>query len=152
MIPLWALKIVPYFLAVLSVIGGGYWVANTLIERGRNEVRPELERALKELDRAEREWKRAEAATYEYQTELATLRSRPRGGGPVRLCVSPAEMRADATTTTTNDRTSSTWELPRQDGADHQAGPDIGPELRELALQCDEVSARLRALQKWAIE
>lgn len=152
MIPLWALRFMPYLLAVLGLIGGAYWVGSSLIERGRNEIRPQLEQALKELDRAQREWKKAEDATYAYQSELSALRNRPRNTNPVRLCVSPAEVRPDATTTRTNDRTSSTWEFPRQDGTDYQAGADIGPELRGLALQCDEVSAQLRALQLWARE
>ena len=35
-------------------------------------------------------------------------------------------------------------------GTNIEQGPDIGPELRGLAAQCDAQNAKLRALQKWA--
>jgi hypothetical protein len=151
MIQAWLLKQVPLIVISLTVIGAGLWVGHTLIERGRNEVRPMLDKALEERDnlasqleneRAER--KKTEEAISAYSKELATLRRRPRGE-PVRVCFDetapvPAPGAAAGDT----------------DGAAALAGGLSGTArgdleaLRELAYQCDAVSARLRALQKWA--
>ena len=50
MIQAWLLKQAPMIVISLTVIGAGLWVGHTLIERGRNEVRPMLDKALEERD------------------------------------------------------------------------------------------------------
>ena len=151
MIQAWLLKQAPMIVISLTVIGAGLWVGHTLIERGRNEVRPMLDKALAERDnlaatleneRAER--RRAEEAVGAYSKEIASLRRRPRGE-PVRVCFDETTP-MPATGTAASD----------PDGAAPSAGVVSGAArgdleaLRELAYQCDAVSARLRALQRWA--
>ena len=135
----------------LTVIGAGLWVGHTLIERGRNEVRPMLDKALAERDnlaatleneRAER--RRAEEAVGAYSKEIASLRRRPRGE-PVRVCFDEtAPVSTPGAAASDPDGISA---LSR--GLSGTARGDLEA-LRELAYQCDEVSARLRALQRWA--
>jgi hypothetical protein len=151
MIQAWLLKQAPLIVISLTVIGAGLWVGNSLIERGRNEVRPMLDKALSERDnlasqleneRAER--KKTEEAISAYSKELATLRRRPRGE-PVRVCFDEtAPVPAPGASASDPDGISA---LSR--GFSGTARGDLEA-LRELAYQCDEVSARLRALQKWA--
>jgi hypothetical protein len=151
MIQAWLLKQAPLVVISLTVIGAGLWVGNSLIERGRNEVRPMLDKALSERDnlasqleneRAER--KKTEEAISAYSKELASLRRRPRGE-PVRVCFdettpmpAPGAAAGD-----TDGAAALAGGLPGTARGDLEA-------LRELAYQCDEVSARLRALQRWA--
>jgi hypothetical protein len=150
MIQAWLLKQAPLIVISLTIIGAGLWVGNSLIERGRNEVRPMLDKALSERDnlasqleneRAER--KKTEEAISAYSKELATLRRRPRGE-PVRVCFDEtAPVPAPGTAAGNTDGTAAlAWGLPGTARGDLEA-------LRELAYQCDAVSARLRALQKW---
>jgi hypothetical protein len=132
-------------------VAAGLWVGHSLIERGRNEVRPMLDKALEERDnlaatleneRAER--RRAEEAVGAYSKEIASLRRRPRGE-PVRVCFDETTpMPAPGTAAGNPDGIAA---LSR--GFSGTARGDLEA-LRELAYQCDEVSARLRALQKWA--
>jgi hypothetical protein len=151
MIQAWLLKQAPLIVVSLTVIGAGLWVGNSLIERGRNEVRPMLDKALAERDnlasqleneRAER--KKTEEAISAYSKELATLRRRPRGE-PVRVCFDEtAPVPAPGAASSDPDGTAAlAGGLPGTARGDLEA-------LRELAYQCDAVSARLRALQKWA--
>lgn len=151
MIQAWLLKQAPLIVISLTIIGAGLWVGNSLIERGRNEVRPMLDKALAERDnlaatleneRAER--RRAEEAVGAYSKEIASLRRRPRGE-PVRVCfdeTSPMPA-PGAAAGDTDGATALAGGLPGTARGDLEA-------LRELAYQCDAVSARLRALQKWA--
>ena len=151
MIQAWLLKQAPLIVISLTVIGAGLWVGHTLIEHGRNEVRPMLDKALSERDnlasqleneRAER--RRAEEATSAYSKELASLRRRPRGE-PVRVCFDEtAPVPAASATAVDPDGIAAL-----AGGLSGTARGDLEA-LRELAYQCDEVSARLRALQKWA--
>ena len=92
MIQAWLLKQAPLIVISLTVIGAGLWVGHSLVEHGRNEVRPMLDKALSERDnlaatleneRAER--RRAEEAVGAYSKEIASLRRRPRSE-PVRVC------------------------------------------------------------------
>ena len=152
MIQAWLLKQAPLIVISLTVIGAGLWVGHTLIERGRNEVRPMLDKALSERDnlasqleneRAER--RRAEEATSAYSKELATLRRRPRSSEPVRVCfdeTAPVPS-SGAAASDPDGTTALAGGLPGTARGDLEA-------LREFAYQCDAVSARLRALQKWA--
>lgn len=150
MIQAWLLKQAPLIVISLTIIGAGLWVGNSLIERGRNEVRPMLDKALAERDnlasqleneRAER--KKTEEAISAYSKELATLRRRPRGE-PVRVCFDEiAPVPAPGAAAGDTDGTAAlAGGLPGTARGDLEA-------LRELAYQCDAVSARLRALQKW---
>ncbi len=151
MIQAWLLKQAPLIVISLTVIGAGLWVGHTLIERGRNEMRPILDKALAERDnlaatleneRAER--RRAEEAVGAYSKEIASLRRRPRGE-PVRVCfdeTAPVPA-TGAAAGDTDGAAALAGGLPGTARGDLEA-------LRELAYQCDEVSARLRALQKWA--
>jgi hypothetical protein len=152
MIQAWLLKQAPLIVISLTVIGAGLFVGNSLIERGRNEVRPMLDKALSERDnlasqleneRAER--RRAEEATSAYSKELATLRRRPRSSEPVRVCFDETAPVPAASAAAGNP--DGIAALSR--GFSGTARGDLEA-LRELAYQCDEVSARLRALQKWA--
>ena len=151
MIQAWLLKQAPLIVISLTVIGAGLWVGHTLIERGRNEMRPILDKALAERDnlaatleneRAER--RRAEEAVGAYSKEIASLRRRPRGE-PVRVCFDEtAPVPASGAAASDPDGAAAlAGGLPGTARGDLEA-------LRELAYQCDEVSARLRALQKWA--
>jgi hypothetical protein len=152
MIQAWLLKQAPLIVISLTVIGAGLWVGNSLIERGRNEVRPMLDKALAERDnlaatleneRAER--RRAEEAVGAYSKEIASLRRRPRSSEPVRVCFDETTpMPAPGSAASDPDGIAAlTRGLPGTARGDLEA-------LRELAYQCDEVSARLRALQRWA--
>jgi hypothetical protein len=151
MIQAWLLKQAPLIVISLTVIGAGLWVGHTLIERGRNEMRPILDKALAERDnlaatleneRAER--RRAEEAVGAYSKEIASLRRRPRGE-PVRVCFDEtAPVPAPGTAASDPDGTAAL-----AGGLSGTARGDLEA-LRELAYQCDEVSARLRALQRWA--
>ena len=151
MIQAWLLKQAPLIVISLTVIGAGLWVGHSLVEHGRNEVRPMLDKALSERDnlaatleneRAER--RRAEEAVGAYSKEIASLRRRPRSE-PVRVCFDEtAPVSASGTAASDPDGISA---LSR--GLSGTARGDLEA-LRELAYQCDEVSARLRALQKWA--
>ena len=95
-----------------------------------------------ENERAER--KKTEEAISAYSKELATLRRRPRGE-PVRVCFDEtAPMPAPGAAAGDTDGIAAlAGGLPGTARGDLEA-------LRELAYQCDAVSARLRALQKWA--
>lgn len=147
----WLLKQAPLIALSAVVIGAGFWVGHSLVERGRNEVRPMLDKALAERDnlaatleneRAER--RRAEEAVSAYSKEIASLRRRPRGE-PVRVCFDETAP-VPASGAAASD----------PDGAAALAGSLSGTvrgdleAIRDLAYQCDTVSARLRALQKWA--
>jgi hypothetical protein len=150
MIQAWLLKQAPLIVVSLAIIGAGLWVGHTLIERGRNEVRPMLDKALSERDnlasqleneRAER--KKTEEAISAYSKELATLRRRPRGE-PVRVCFDEtAPVPSSGAAAGDPDGIAAlAGGLPGTARGDLEA-------LRELAYQCDAVSTRLRALQRW---
>jgi len=127
----------------------GYWVGSTLIERGRNEIRPQLEKAQQELATERFNRARAEAASSAYAQELADLNRRPVRTGPVRLCVTPA-MSPSQSPSGVADTAPATGSDAGSAGENLAAGPDIGPALRNLALACDMENAKLRALQGWA--
>jgi hypothetical protein len=151
MIQAWLLRQVPLIVVSLAIIGAGLWVGNTLIERGRNEVRPLLDKALSErdnllaqLENEKVERRRAEEAVDAYSKEVTSLRRRPRGK-PVRVCFNETTpMPAPGTAASDPDGTAAL-----AGGLSGTARGDLEA-LRELAYQCDVISAQLRALQKWA--
>jgi hypothetical protein len=150
MIQAWLLRQAPYLILSVGVILFGYWIGSTLIERGRNEIRPQLEKLELELATERTNRARAEAASSAYAQELADLNRRPVRTTPVRLCVSPPAMPASESALRTTGTTATTGSNERTTGADLVAGPDIGPALRSLAMACDMENAKLRALQGWA--
>lgn len=151
MIQAWLLKQVPYVILAAGLLLLGYWIGHTLIERGRDEFRPVVERLQFELDNERATRKRNEEAIDGYLAELEVIRKRPRPSNPVRLCVTPAPQ-ANGTSSATDGATASTGSSAGEVREDLVAGPDIGPELRELAFQCDAENAKLRALQGWVKE
>jgi hypothetical protein len=146
----WLIRQAPYLIIVVGVILLGYWIGSTLIERGRNEIRPQLEKAQQELATERFNRARAEAASSAYAQELADLSRRPVRTGPVRLCVSPPAVPASESAFRTTGTPTTTGSNERKIGENLAAGPDIGPALRSLALACDMENAKLRALQGWA--
>jgi hypothetical protein len=150
MIQAWLLRQAPYLILSVGVILFGYWIGSTLIERGRNEIRPQLEKLELELATERTNRARAEAASSAYAQELADLNRRPVRTTPVRLCVSPPAMPASESALRTTGTTATTGSNERTTGEDLVAGPDIGPALRSLAMACDMENAKLRALQGWA--
>ena len=150
MIQAWLLRQAPYLIIVVGVILLGYWIGSTLIERGRNEIRPQLEKLELELATERTNRARAEAASSAYSQELADLNRRPVRTSPVRLCVSPPAVPASQSSSGTTDTSPTTGSDAGSAGGDLAAGPDIGPALRSLALACDMENAKLRALQGWA--
>ncbi len=148
--PYWLLKYAPHLILTAGLGLLAVYAVHTFREQGREEIRPQVERLEAEL-RTERATRiRAEMASSAYASELAVLASRPVRSTPVRLCRQPAAVparsapkRADGAAPTAGSDAGST-------GANLEQGPDIGPELRGLAAQCDAQNAKLRALQKWA--
>jgi hypothetical protein len=150
MIQAWLLRQAPYLILSAGVILLGYWIGSTLIERGRNEIRPQLEKLELELATERTNRARAEAASSAYAQELADLNRRPVRTSPVRLCVSPPAVPASQSPSGVTDTSPSTGSDAGSAGSDLAAGPDIGPALRSLAMACDMENAKLRALQGWA--
>ena len=148
--PYWLLKYVPH-LAVAAGLGLlAVYAVHTFREQGREEIRPQVERLEAEL-RAERANRiRAEVASNAYASELAALARRPVRSTPVRLCREPAAVPANNSAQGTAGAAPAAGSDAGSAGANFEQGPDIGPELRELAAQCDAQNAKLRALQRWA--
>jgi len=128
------------------------WIPHSLKEAGRNEIRPELDRvsrerdnllAVLEIERANA--KKAEEAVNAYSREIAGLSRVIRDRTPVRVCFSdaPDVPAAGPAAGSANDPTASAGSVSGAPRGDLAA-------LRELAYQCDALSAQLRGLQKWA--
>jgi len=149
MITAWLMKQAPYLILSAAVILLGAWIGHSLIERGRNELRPKIEKLERELATERINRARSEAASSAYAQELANLNRRPARTNPVRLCVTPAVPASESALRTTGTPTT-TGSDAGSAGADLVAGPDIGPALRSLAMACDMENAKLRALQGWA--
>lgn len=150
MIPLWVWRVAPYALGVVIVVVAAMGALHNAKEEGRAELKPEIERleatlAAERLDRA-----RAEAAANSYRSEMDALRSRPVPRTPVRLCVStdPVPTTQPAASNTVG-ATTPAWGYNGTAASDFTAGPDIGPDLYDLAGRCDAEIAKLRALQGW---
>jgi hypothetical protein len=152
MIQAWLLRQAPYIIISLALLAVGLTVGNWLIGVGREQVQPHLDRALAERDNLastlefERaNAKKAEEAVNAYTKEIAGLRRVIRDRGPVRVCFSdaPKMPASSAASSSANDPASSAGSVSGAPRGDLAA-------LRELAYQCDALSAQLRGLQKWA--
>jgi hypothetical protein len=150
MISAWLLRQAPYLILSAGVILLGLWIGSSLIERGRNELRPQIAQLEQELATERVNRARSEAASSAYAQELADLNRRPVRAAPVRLCIDSAAVSASESALRTTGTSTTTGSDERTAGADLEAGPDIGPALRALAMSCDLENAKLRALQGWA--
>lgn len=126
------------------------YAVHTFREQGREEIRPQVERLEAELRTERANRIRAEVASTAYASELAALASRPARSTPVRLCREPAAVPAGSPAQGVDGAAPAAGSSAGSAGANFEQGPDIGPDLRELAAQCDAQNAKLRALQKWA--
>jgi hypothetical protein len=149
MIQAWLLRQAPYLILSAGVLLFAYWIGSSLIERGRNEIRPQLEKAQEELATERANRARAEAASSAYSQELANLNRRIVRNTPVRLCVTPSVSQDGAASQGADGSASQPGSDLGSAGSDLAAGPDIGPALRGLAMACDAENAKLRALQGW---
>lgn len=148
--PYWLLKYAPHLILTAGLGLLAIYAVHTFREQGRAEIRPQVERLEAEL-RAERANRlRAEVASNAYASELAALASRPVRTAPVRLCRDASAVSSSNAAQRTVDTAPAAGSDAGSAGADLEQGPDIGPELRELAAQCDTQNAKLRALQQWA--
>lgn len=149
--PGWVLRFLPHALAAIVALIAISWGVHTLREQGRDELRPQVQQLTAALAAERANRKRAEEASNAYQSELASVRARPRSTSPVRLCVAaPSVPGAGYTARGSDGSASRAGGDAGSAGADFAQGADIGPDLRALALEADELNARLRALQKWA--
>ena len=148
--PYWLLKYAPHLVAVAVLIAGAALAVHKIREGVRDELAPKIDRLETEL-RTERATRiRAEMASTAYASELAALASRPVRSAPVRLCRDPGAVRPGYAAPRTDDPAPAAGSGAGSVGANLEQGPDIGPDLRELAAQCDAQNAKLRALQRWA--
>lgn len=148
--PYWLLKYAPHLILTAGLGLLAVYAAHTFREQGREEIRPQVERLEAELRTERANRIRAEMASSAYASELASLARRPVRNTPVRLCREPAAVPAGSAAQGADGAASTTGSSAGSAGTDIEQGPDIGPELRELASQCDAQNAKLRALQKWA--
>lgn len=146
--PTWLLRWLPTAILVAIIAAVGAYGVHFFREQGRNEYRPQVQALKAELAAEKADRARAEKATASYRAELDSVRSRPITRVPVRLCSSPLPSTV-TTARSADDATSRTGSNHRPSGSDLEAGPDIGPELYNLAQVCDIEIARLRALQGW---
>lgn len=148
--------------ALVVIISGVVWAGGTVLHwrsqarqvpaltRERDAARAETVAVRRA---AERERVRADAAVRGYVDEVESNRRRQRPvAGPIRLCVQPATSNVPAASGPAVDpdaAAAGAGQLPGPAGGDHPAGPDIGPDLRQLADDADAVTAQCRALQGW---
>lgn len=108
----------------------------------------DVAQARQALEQTKAAYAASQKASENYQHELSAIRNRPVDARPVRLCrAAPAVPGAGPVAGGSGEAVPATGVLSGPAGGDLEAGPDIGPELRELARQADEVSAQGRALQ-----
>lgn len=152
MIKAWALRNAPAIVIALALAASALAVGNWLIGIGRGQVQPHLDKALADRDNlaAALEFeranaKKAEEAVNAYTKEISGLRRALRDRGPVRVCFddSAAVPSAGTAAGPADGAAASAGSLPGAARGDLAA-------LRELAYQCDAISARLRALQQWS--
>lgn len=150
---LWAARYLPHAIIAALLAGGAAWGVHKIREGVRNDLEPKIARLEAELaaERANRQ--RTEAVLDGYQAELDGLRVRRPAVGPVRLCRQPAQKLPAAAQAASGADGAAAAAGSRSEGSGGDsvegAGPDIGPDLVELAASCDAVAARLRALQQW---
>ncbi len=148
--PYWLLKYVPHLILTAGLGLLAVYAVHIFREQGREEIRSQVERLEAELRTERANRIRAEVASNAYASELAALARRPTRSTPVRLCREPAAVPAGNTAEGTVGAAPAAGSDAGSAGANFEQGPDIGPELRELAAQCDAQNAKLRALQRWA--
>lgn len=149
MIYAWFMRQMPLIVLSFLILGSAWLVGAWLMEKGRQELRPEIERLQNDLKAEQMARIRNEEAIDGYITEIESIRNRPRSTGPVRLCVTPPVPNTDFPAPDFTGATTTTWGDSGTSGGDLRAGPDIGPPLRDLAFSCDAENAKLRALQNW---
>lgn len=147
MIPVWVLRWLPTAVLVAVLTAGVAYGVHFLREQGRNELRPKVAELESLLAAEKNARQRAENAANAYFSELGHIARRPVPRTPVRLCVTPSV--PDSPAVGADGAAPSTGVNGSQDGANLDAGPDIGPELYGLAQSCDAEIAKLRALQGW---
>ena len=150
MIYAWLMRQLPLIGLSVALLVAGWAAGAWLMEKGRAELRPVIERLQSELESERAARIRNEEALNGYQKELDSLRNRPRNTSPVRLCVTPSVRETTTTAGSLDGAAAPTGDSAGQTGSDLVAGPDIGPALRGLAYGCDAENAKLRALQGWA--
>lgn len=148
MIPVWLTPKILKLGAVILILGSAVFLGYK-VNGWRNDAvryKSEWQAAENRLEIHRAALKAAQRAAKDYHDELETIRNRSAPGGPVRLCVDPAVPGADSTAGAGGTAPASGL-VSGAIGSDHQAGPDIGADLRALALRADELSAQMRALQ-----
>jgi hypothetical protein len=146
-------RVGPYFILSVLIIGSGWLAGNWIKEKGRAELRPQIERleATLAAERADRA--RAERAAAAYQSEMEDLRNRAVNRAvnrtPVRLCVAPKAVPSQQPAQGVDGATTTAGVDVGPARGDLEAGPDIGEALYALAAACDAENAKLRALQGW---
>lgn len=143
------LRFMPYLLGLLSVLGAGYWVVESVRDKVRQHYEPIIEQLEQDLADERAAAKRNEDAINGYIAELEGLR-RPRPATPVRLCRNGAAESTNQASSGASGATTPAGGVLAAPRGDLEQGPDIGPDLRDLAAACDAEVAKLRALQGWA--
>lgn len=144
--------------ALVALVSGVLWAGGTVLHwrslagqvpaltHERDDARAETTAVRRE---AEAERIRADQAVRGYVDEVESLRRRQRAPAqPVRLCreSAPAGVPAAGRSAVDADAAAAAaGVVPGPAGG----GPDIGPALRAIADDADEVVARCRALQQW---
>jgi hypothetical protein len=140
---------------IVGAFGG--WRVTAWMSQGqklfavRTALATERATAQKNIDDLQEQVANLQEASHVYQDELAALRARPVVTEPVRLCIQPGRSRVSqalAAEPRSNAAAASTGILQPGRGANLEAGPDIGPDLRALWRKADEVLAQCRGLQR----
>lgn len=154
MIGLLLARLGPYVILSTLVIGAGYLAGEWIKEKGRAEIRPQVERLEAALAAEKADRSRAERASASYQSEMELLRNRAVNSTlnrtPVRLCVTAPVPPSGGSAQGANDSSPESRGHDRAARANPTPGPDIGADLYALAFACDAEIAKLRALQGWA--
>ena len=126
-----------------------HWHADSLtLPRVVAQAKSDAAKAAQVLESTKAAYRAAQAASEGYQRELQVIASRPVPTTPVRLCRAASSVRpASPATGGPSPVVPAAGVLPAEAGGDIESGPDIGPALRALLREADEVSARGRAIQ-----
>lgn len=149
MILLPSLRLLAYGAGIAAVFALGLTVHRWYVSAGELEaVRQQL--ADERADRA-RDIALAAKASKGYQDEIDRLGTRAPLPA-VRLCrTAPAPRTADTAARPDEASPAGGVGLQGAQGGFEQ-GPDIGPELDQIAARCDAVTAQLRGLQGWVTD
>ena len=147
--PVWLLRYLPHLIAAVAVVAAAAWGVHKIREGVRDELEPKIVRLEQTLAAERADRRRAEDASDKYRQELDALATRPRPSTPVRLCRAAPVRSPKPSAEGTDGAAPAAGSDAGSLGADTGEGPDIGPDLRDLAAACDAISARLRALQGW---